>query len=83
MELRYIRDTYKREVDFVVLKDKMPEFAVECKTAEKAIAPAVYYFSERTPIPKFFQVHQGAKKFRQGKIEVLPFWDFCRETGMP
>jgi len=35
MELRFLRDTDKREVDFVVLKDGTPEFAVECKTGEK------------------------------------------------
>ena len=32
MELRFIRDTDRREVDFVVLRDGQPEFAVECKT---------------------------------------------------
>ena len=30
MELRFIRDTDLREIDFVVLKDKKPIFAVEC-----------------------------------------------------
>src|SRR5690606_11988080 len=38
MELRYIRDIDKREVDFVVLKNKKPLFAVECKTGEKAVS---------------------------------------------
>src|SRR3989344_4602966 len=33
-ELRFLRDTDKREVDFVVLKDKKPLFAVECKHGE-------------------------------------------------
>ena len=37
MELRHLRDTDKREVDFVVLKDGKPVFAVECKSGEKAI----------------------------------------------
>jgi len=37
MELRYLRETAKREVDFVVLKDGKPVFAVECKSGEKAI----------------------------------------------
>ena len=36
MELWYLRDTDKREVDFVVLKDSKPAFAVECKSGEKA-----------------------------------------------
>ena len=35
MELRYLRDTDKREVDFVVLKNRKPAFAVECKSGER------------------------------------------------
>lgn len=35
MELRFLRDNDKREVDFVVLKDKKPLFVVECKTGKK------------------------------------------------
>jgi hypothetical protein len=34
MELRFLRDTQAREVDFVVVRDKRPLFAVECKTGE-------------------------------------------------
>jgi len=58
MELRYLRDTDKREVDFVVLKDRKPQFAVECKSGEKTVSPAIRYFAERTPIPHFYQAHQ-------------------------
>lgn len=37
MDLRFLRDTDKRELDFVVLKDDKPLFAVECKSGEKQI----------------------------------------------
>lgn len=40
-ELRFIRDTDKREVDFVVLKNKKPVFAVECKTSDKSISKSI------------------------------------------
>ena len=43
MELRYLRDTDRREVDFVVLKDRKPLFAVECKSGDKAIGPALIF----------------------------------------
>ena len=39
MELRYLRDTDRREVDFVVLRGGRPQFAVECKTGERADQP--------------------------------------------
>lgn len=83
MELRFIRDTDKREVDFVVLQNKKPLFAVECKTGEKALSPAVRYFSERTPIPHFYQVHLGTKEIRvSDRISVMPFQTFCKEVGL-
>jgi predicted AAA+ superfamily ATPase len=78
MELRFLRDTDLREIDFVVLKDRKPLFAVECKTGEAQISPHIYYFRSRTQIPKFYQVHLGQKNFQDGNIHLLPFVDFCR-----
>ena len=83
MELRYLRDTDKREVDFVVLKDRKPIFAVESKSGEKAIGPALRYFAERTPIPRFYQTHLGERHFSTGKVTVVPFIKLCEELGLP
>lgn len=85
MELRYLRDTDKREVDFVVLRDGEAEFAVECKTGEREVSPAASYFKARTPIPAFYQVHLGSKDFIHGAsaVRVLPFERFCLEKGLP
>ncbi len=78
MELRFIRDVDLREVDFVVLKDKKPIFAVEFKSGEKNISTHLQYFSERTPIPEFYQVHLGKLKYSNKNIHVLPFTEFCK-----
>ena len=85
MELRFIRDTDKREVDFVVLRDGRAEFAVECKSGEQSAAPVCRYFRERTDIPRFYQVHLGTKNFGNAaaNTRVLPFSTFCREVGLP
>jgi len=78
MELRFLRDKDKREVDFVVIKNNQPEFAVECKTGEKGVSPYIHYFLERTKIPMFYQVHLGEKHFEPKKgIRVIPFGRFC------
>ncbi len=82
MELRFIRDIDLREIDFVVLQDKKPLFAVECKTSEDKISPHLKYFAERTSIPEFYQVHFGTKKYSSGNIHVLPFEDFCKIKKM-
>ena len=85
MELRYLRDTDKREVDFVVLRDGIAEFAVECKTGERSVSPASIYFKRRTGIPVFYQVHLGLKDFvHSGSgVRVLPFERFCKDLELP
>jgi uncharacterized protein len=83
MELRFLRDTDKREVDFVVLKDAKPLFAVECKSGEKAIGPALRYFAERTPIPRLYQTHLGERHYETGKLTVLPFIRLCKDLDLP
>ncbi len=83
MELRFLRDTDKREIDFVVLQNRKPLFAVECKSGERGVSPAIRYFAERTSIPRFFQVHLGDSHFETGAVTVLPFRTFCRELSLP
>jgi predicted AAA+ superfamily ATPase len=83
MELRFLRDHDQREVDFVVLQNRKPLFAVECKKGEKQVSPSVKYFSERTTIPSFYQVHQGKSDFQHSqKIRVLSFDTFCTELKL-
>ena len=57
MQLRYIRDHDKREIDFVVLKEKKPLLPVECKLGDRNLSSNISYFAARTPIPAFYQVH--------------------------
>jgi predicted AAA+ superfamily ATPase len=83
MELRFLRDHDKREVDFVVMQNKKPLFAVECKYGEKQVSPSVKYFSERTAIPRFYQVHAGTSEYQHSeKIHVMPFERFCSTVGL-
>lgn len=85
MELRYLRDTDGREIDFVVLKNKKPLFAVECKSGEKQLSPRIAYFKNRTPIPRFYQVHLGKAHYGNAETtgELLPFSEFCRKLEIP
>ncbi len=79
MELRYIRNDRGSEVDFVVLKNNKPLFAVEAKLNETNFSENLFYFAERTPIPKFYQVHLGTKsKSANDQIQLVGFEEFCR-----
>lgn len=83
MELRFLRDFNGREIDFVVLQNKKPLFAVECKYGEKSLSPAISYFKDRTKIPAFYQVHLGTKNYQtDSNVRVLPFQKFCEDVGL-
>lgn len=83
MELRYLRDTNNREIDFVVVQNKKPIFAVECKSGDRSVGPSLHYFRERTNIPKFYQVHMKERDYVvDGNIRVLPFISFCKELNL-
>lgn len=82
-ELRFLRDTDGREIDFVVLQNKKPIFAVECKAGESNLSSNIHYYKERTQIPKFYQVHLGKKHQRiDNRVEILPFAEFCKAVDL-
>lgn len=86
MELRYLRDTDKREIDFVVIRDREPLFAVECQLKDSALfGNTLSYFAQRTTIPQFYLVHRGTKDYEHATLplRVLPFQTFAKELNLP
>ncbi len=55
-DLRYLRDTQKREVDFLVVRDGAPWFLVEMKYGQPARSPHLAHFQKQTGAPHAFQV---------------------------
>lgn len=89
MELRFIRDVEGREIDFVVLQDSKPLFAVECKSGDRELSPSISYFALRSKIPIFYQVHLGTSdrrlKVGAAEVRILPLlrWLKDPEVAMP
>ena len=54
-ELRYLRDKQKREVDFLVVKDRRPWFLVEVKMSDQTLSPSLGYFQIQTNAQHAFQ----------------------------
>lgn len=55
--LYYLRDKDKREVDFLVTKNRKPWFLVEAKSSEdRGISRWLYYFQEKLKVPHAFQI---------------------------
>lgn len=55
-ELRYLRDKEKREVDFLVVRNRKPWFLVEAKHSDVTLSPALAHFQRQTEAPHAFQV---------------------------
>ncbi|MBN2492299.1 MAG: ATP-binding protein [Planctomycetes bacterium] len=73
MDLHYLRDRAGREVDFLVVADRKPWFAVEAKLGEEKIDPALRYYRERLGIPWAYQVVlDGQRDFERDGIRCLP-----------
>jgi predicted AAA+ superfamily ATPase len=64
MELFYLRDREKREVDFLIVEKRRPLLLVECKTADEQLSPHLLYFQERLEVPVAVQLvlEQGCEK---------------------
>jgi predicted AAA+ superfamily ATPase len=54
-ELRYLRDKQKREVDFLVVRDRKPWFLVEAKMSDTSLSPSLAHFQAQTKAPHAFQ----------------------------
>jgi uncharacterized protein len=56
IELHFLRDREKREVDFLVAVDRTPWFAVDVKRSDGGTSSSLHYFGQRLRIPYLYQV---------------------------
>ena len=83
-ELRYIRDKGKREVDFLVVRDRKPWFLVEVKAGDTTLSPALAHFQARTKALHAFQVvldlpFEQADCFLTSRPTVVPARTFLSQ----
>jgi len=60
-DLFYLRDRKKREVDFLVTRDKIPWFLAEVKNSDTAISDSLRFFQKATDAKHAFQVVLNAE----------------------
>lgn len=81
VELRYFRDTDKREVDFCLTRNHEALSFIECKWSDSATSPHLLYLQKKFPQAKYYQIAAtGRKSFisRQNIIH-LPAVDFLQQ----
>lgn len=54
-DLRYLRDKEKREVDFLIVRDRKPWFLVEVKSSDTTLSPSLAHFQRQVGAPHAFQ----------------------------
>ncbi len=73
VHLHYLREARGREVDFLVVHDRKPWFAVEAKLTDERIDSSLEYFRKRLEIPWTYQVVlDGQRDFVHEGIRCLP-----------
>ncbi len=84
MELRFLRDDTGKECDFIVLKNKKPLFAVECKISDSNISSTLLYLKKRLNIPHWYQVflEEGKSKNITPDCSVLSFVELCKKESL-
>jgi predicted AAA+ superfamily ATPase len=65
IRLNYLRNVDKKEVDFLVVVDNKPWFAVEVKLSETSPSKNLNYFKERLHIPFVYQV------VKQSDVDII------------
>lgn len=72
-DLYYLRDRSGREVDFLIVVDRKPWFAVEAKLTATTVDPSLVYFRDRLRIPWAYQVVlEGHRDFVERGIRCVP-----------
>ncbi|MBX7149795.1 AAA family ATPase [bacterium] len=81
MELRYFRDVYKKEVDFVIVQNNKPVLLVECKLSDSDINDGLKYLKAKFPQTEAWQISLKGKKDYQSKegIRVAPAMELLKE----
>jgi hypothetical protein len=74
VELRYFRDTDRREVDFVIVEGRSPILFVECKWNDAEVDRGLRYLKARFPACEAWQVSAaGTKDYQTAEgIRVAP-----------
>lgn len=83
LSLHYVRDKEKREVDFLICRDRKPALLVECKLSESVPDPSLIHFARLLGLKNCFQVTQESSDKRVHRdgdvmVQTLPAVSFLK-----
>jgi len=74
LDLHYIRDKEKKEVDFVLSEKGRPLCLIECKYSDTNLSHSLLYFQKKLGVPYAAQVVHQAKVCKKFKTEGMTQW---------
>jgi hypothetical protein len=83
LDLAYIRDKQKREVDFVISEDRRPRLLVECKLADTTLSPAMLEFQEKLDVPHAIQLVRQPGHARHTTLGGRSQWVVSANRWLP
>ena len=78
-DLRYVRDKEKREVDFLVTRERRPWMMVECRSNDPAPSPNLLRFAGLLDVPLRFQLVTRTgfdREYPEHRLRVLDYERF-------
>lgn len=80
LDLHYVRDKEKREVDFLITQEGKPWVLIEVKLSRENPSSSLHYFSEKLKVPHVMQVVGNLEQpGMSGNVMVLDAATFCAE----
>ncbi len=78
IELRYLRTKDKKEIDFCLVENEIPQLFIEVKLSDREIAKNLRYFSEKYNVKGIQVVKNLRTEYQSGNIKVLKGENFLK-----
>lgn len=81
IELKFLRSRDQHDIDFIVVKDEVPIYAIEVKLSDAEVSKSLIYFKKKFPAVKAMQISLKGKKdyTTKDEIRVMPALEFLQE----
>ena len=83
IQLNYLRNKEKKEIDFVIVKNEKPIYFIETKLSNRKLSPSLLYFSKQFSKTKSIQlVHNLRQEENKNGIELLRAGDWLAKLSV-
>jgi predicted AAA+ superfamily ATPase len=74
LDLHFLRDKEKREVDFVITERGRPVCLIECKVTDAELAPSLVYFQHKLQVPVAVQLVHKSGVSQKRHVQGMTQW---------